>query len=310
MIEAALGAAPGALHEGQYVCVGDVIDTDEQEGFLRGHGTHVVDGRLIATLCGVVERVNKLVFVRPLKTRYDAAQGDVVVGRVTELAGKRWKVDLASRHEASLLLSAVNLPGGIQRRRNAEDELRMREVFREGDLLSAEVQSVQTDGSVALHTRSLKYGLLVGGQLVQVPPALVKRQKQHFHTLEAIGVDLILGCNGLLWVQPHASPPPQSSIQGGTDGDADSKKPTENAPTKPPCSRHQLEVVARVGNAIRALAHSYLAIYPTTIMETYELALGSGTPLKEMLESAFLMQVVRNEAIRRHNLLEDVGGKS
>eukprot|EP00967_Tisochrysis_lutea_P108266 scaffold167605_cov21-Tisochrysis_lutea.AAC.2 len=85
MIEAALGAAPGALHEGQYVCVGDVIDTDEQEGFLRGHGTHVVDGRLIATLCGVVERVNKLVFVRPLKTRYDAAQGDVVVGRVTEV---------------------------------------------------------------------------------------------------------------------------------------------------------------------------------------------------------------------------------
>jgi exosome complex component RRP4 len=53
-----------------------------------------------------------------------------------QLAGKRWKVDLASRHEASLLLSAVNLPGGIQRRRNAEDELRMREVFKEGDLLS------------------------------------------------------------------------------------------------------------------------------------------------------------------------------
>ena len=33
----------------------------------------------------VVERVNKLVLVRPLKTRYDAAQGDVVVGRVTEV---------------------------------------------------------------------------------------------------------------------------------------------------------------------------------------------------------------------------------
>lgn len=33
----------------------------------------------------VVERVNKLVFVRPLKTRYDPAQGDVVVARVTEV---------------------------------------------------------------------------------------------------------------------------------------------------------------------------------------------------------------------------------
>ena len=37
-------------------------------------------------LTQVVERVNKLVFVRPLKTRYDAAQGDVVVGRVTEVS--------------------------------------------------------------------------------------------------------------------------------------------------------------------------------------------------------------------------------
>ncbi len=35
----------------------------------------------------VVERVDKLVLVKPLKTRYQAAQGDVVVGRVTEVRG-------------------------------------------------------------------------------------------------------------------------------------------------------------------------------------------------------------------------------
>ena len=68
--------------------------------------------------------------------RYIAEQGDVVIGRVTEVqmhavyvpkaatlnhhtshvkvAGKRWKIDLKSRQEAGLLLSAVNLPGGIQ----------------------------------------------------------------------------------------------------------------------------------------------------------------------------------------------------
>lgn len=31
-----------------------------------------------------------------------------------QVQGKRWKVDLNSRQEASLLLSAVNLPGGVQ----------------------------------------------------------------------------------------------------------------------------------------------------------------------------------------------------
>ena len=34
----------------------------------------------------------------------------------------------------------------------------MREYLTEGDLISAEVQSIFTDGQLALHTRSLKYG--------------------------------------------------------------------------------------------------------------------------------------------------------
>lgn len=39
-----------------------------------------------------------------------------------------------------------------------EDEHMMREYLREGDLISAEVQNVQNDGSLSLHTRSLRYG--------------------------------------------------------------------------------------------------------------------------------------------------------
>eukprot|EP00882_Tetradesmus_deserticola_P010954 GHRQ01011587.1.p3 GENE.GHRQ01011587.1~~GHRQ01011587.1.p3 ORF type:complete len:127 (+),score=31.71 GHRQ01011587.1:581-961(+) len=35
----------------------------------RGHGTALVDGRLIATLCGVVQRVDKLIYVQPVKSR-------------------------------------------------------------------------------------------------------------------------------------------------------------------------------------------------------------------------------------------------
>ena len=35
----------------------------------RGHGTFVQDEKLVATISGVVERVNKLISVRPLKSR-------------------------------------------------------------------------------------------------------------------------------------------------------------------------------------------------------------------------------------------------
>ena len=34
-----------------------------------GHGTLLVDGQLVATVAGVVERVNRLVTVRPAKSR-------------------------------------------------------------------------------------------------------------------------------------------------------------------------------------------------------------------------------------------------
>ncbi|CAI7792360.1 unnamed protein product, partial [Closterium sp. NIES-53] len=79
-------------------------------------------------------------FFPPLSSRIDcryvAQTGDVVVGRVTELAPKRWKLAVGSAHEAQLMLSAINLPGGAQRRRTAVDELNMRNIYVEGDLVT------------------------------------------------------------------------------------------------------------------------------------------------------------------------------
>ncbi|XP_053138604.1 exosome complex component RRP4 isoform X3 [Hemicordylus capensis] len=124
----------------------------------RGHGTYLGDEKLVASVAGVVDRVNKLVCVKALKTRYNGEVGDIVVGRITEVQQKRWKVETNSRLDSVLLLSSMNLPGGELRRRSAEDELAMRDYLQEGDLISAEVQAVFSDGAVSLHTRSLKYG--------------------------------------------------------------------------------------------------------------------------------------------------------
>ena len=78
---------------------------------------------MCASLAGVVERVNKLISVTPVKTRffvklfeiiiltskcsrYNGEIGDVVVGRVVEVQQKRWKVDIQSRLDGVLLLSS------------------------------------------------------------------------------------------------------------------------------------------------------------------------------------------------------------
>ena len=171
---------------------------------------------------GVVGRVGKLVFVKPLRARYRAEVGDVVVGCVAEVRDKRWKVELRARQEGVLMLSAVSLPGDVQRRRTQEDELSMRSVFREGDVVCAEVQQLYQDGAVVLHTRSAKYGKLEAGRLVQVDPVLIRRLKQHFVALPELGLFLVLGCNGYVWVGKAAVP------EGGG---------RERAPGGPPSAR-------------------------------------------------------------------------
>ncbi|KAM7392852.1 hypothetical protein PAMA_007791 [Pampus argenteus] len=192
------------------VVPGDVITSDT--GFMRGHGTYVDEEKLTASVAGEVQRVDKLICVRPLKTRFNGEVGDVVVGRITEVQQKRWKVETNSRLDSVLLLSSVNLPGGELRRRSAEDELTMREYLQEGDLISAEVQSVFSDGALSLHTRSLKYGKLGQGVLVQLSPSLIKRQKTHFHNLPC-GASIILGNNGFVWLYP--TPGQQEEEAGG-----------------------------------------------------------------------------------------------
>jgi exosome complex RNA-binding protein Rrp4 len=73
-----------------------------------------LNDKLVASVAGKVVRVNKLISVKPLKSRFNGEVGDVVVGRILELAPKRWKVDIKARQDAVLMLSAINLPGGVQ----------------------------------------------------------------------------------------------------------------------------------------------------------------------------------------------------
>uniref|UniRef100_A0A1B6MIS7 Uncharacterized protein n=1 Tax=Graphocephala atropunctata TaxID=36148 RepID=A0A1B6MIS7_9HEMI len=226
-----------------------------QSGFMRGHGTYVEGDDLKASVAGVVEKVNKLILVRPLKMRYNGEVGDVVVGRVTELQQKRWKVDTCSRLDSVLLLSSVNLPGGELRRRSTEDEQMMRKYLCEGDLISAEVQSIFSDGSLSLHTRSLKYGKLSQGVLVKVFPGLIKRRKTHFHKLPC-GASIILGNNGYIWICPTAQ---EDEGAGGFVQNLDQA-----------VMRSDREVIARLRNCILALAASKMLLFDTSICYAFE----------------------------------------
>ena len=50
-----------------------------------GHGTFIDQETVISSVAGTIERVNKLVTVRAIRTRYNAEVGDLIVGRITEV---------------------------------------------------------------------------------------------------------------------------------------------------------------------------------------------------------------------------------
>ncbi|TNM91996.1 exosome complex component RRP4 [Takifugu flavidus] len=267
------------------VVPGDIITSDT--GFMRGHGTYVDEDKLTASVAGEVERVDKLICVKPLKTRFNGEVGDVVVGRITEVQQKRWKVETNSRLDSVLLLSAVNLPGGELRRRSAEDELTMREYLHEGDLISAEVQSVFSDGALSLHTRSLKYGKLGQGVLVQVSPSLIKRQKTHFHNLPC-GASIILANNGFVWLYP--TPEQQEEEAGGFYTSLE------------PVNLSDREVISRLRNCIMALAAHKVLLYDTSVLYCFESSLQH--QVKDILKPEVMEEIVM---LTQQKLLEQKG---
>ncbi|KAH9840071.1 exosome complex exonuclease rrp4 [Rhodofomes roseus] len=247
------------------------------QAFMRGHGTYIDNDEVISSVAGTVERVNKLISVRAVRSRYNPEVGDLVVGRITEVQPRRWKVDANSRQDAVLMLSSVNLPGGVQRRKLESDELQMRTFFEEGDLLVAEVQAFFADGAMSLHTRSLRYGKLRNGQLVTVPPALIRRLKSHFLSLPC-GVDLILGLNGYIWASKHVK---QSEQEGEEAFDAEAVYSNKNDDIDDATRL----AISRVSNIIRILAAHFIPLTDTLLLDAYEWAVEQEGDVKDLLQA-------------------------
>ncbi|OOF98531.1 hypothetical protein ASPCADRAFT_512788 [Aspergillus carbonarius ITEM 5010] len=289
---------------------GEVVTDDPQ--WMRGHGTYTnpLSTSIIATVAGTVQKTNKLLSVQPLRARYTPEIGDLVVGRIVEVQSRRWKVDVAAPLLAQLPLSAINLPGGILRRRTSADELQIRTFFSEGDLVVAEVQTVHSDGGASLHTRSLKYGKLRNGVFLAVTGTggsgassssvkgsvgagstsagaggatgiggVVRSRRQVWTINTANGggeVDVILGVNGYIWISKH------------TDGAAAASSTTESVSITrmeemvsssiyssqndeiPPQTRRE---IARLAQCIRVLVNGGVRVDEETVMGAYEASL-------------------------------------
>lgn len=284
------GHGYGGNEEDDIVTPGEVITDNPQ--WMRGHGTYTAgrdDKTIVSSLAGVVARTNKLLSVRPLRARYQPEVGDLVVGRIVEVQPRRWRVDVGAAQLAGLPLSAINLPGGIQRRRTETDELAIRSFFAEGDLLVAEVQQLYAEGGAVLHTRSLRYGKLRNGVFLAVGGAGagggVARSRRQVWTMEvgalAAGagggarVDVVLGVNGYVWVSKHVEDQSLAAGQGGAAGVGVTNMEESVSQTVYSSQNDYIEVevmreIMRVRGVITALVENGLRVDEDLVMKGYQ----------------------------------------
>ncbi|KAG7112691.1 Exosome complex component rrp4 like protein [Verticillium longisporum] len=301
------------------VTPGEVITDDPQ--WMRGHGTYVsaADGSIVSSVAGTITRTNKLLSVRPLRARYTPEIGDLVVGRIVEVQPKRWRVDVgASRYTpeigdlvvgrivevqpkrwrvdvgasqlATLQISAINLPGGILRKRTDTDELQIRSFFAEGDLLVAEVQTLHAEGGASLHTRSLRYGKLRNGLFCAVSgtggggAGVVRAKRQSFAVdASARGADQIevtLGVNGYIWISKLVKADGESAAAAGEVVGLNRMEDTVSANVyssqNDRIDTETMREISRIRSVIMALVENGLRVDEDTVSTGYQIAVDMG----------------------------------
>lgn len=267
----------------QILTPGQTVTTDPQ--WMRGHGTFVSanselddDTTIRSTLAGTLQKTNKLLSIVPLRARYTPEIGDLVVGRIVEVQSRRWKVDIAAPLLANLLLSSINLPGGILRKRTSVDELNVRSYFSEGELVVAEVRELFQDGSASLHTRSLRYGKLRNGYFLSVSGqgggAGVVRAKRHIFTLQTSRrggeIDLVLGVNGYIWLANHSVVKREDVGLNRMEEVVSSAMYSNQNDAIGAETRRE---IARVAECIRALVEGGVKVEEETVRRAYDAAL-------------------------------------
>ena len=274
--------------------------------FLRGHGTFVEhdpvrqQDRLVASVCGQVQRVNQLITVVPYgETIYSGNVGDLVVGQITVVGTSSWKVQLVPQlRDATLPLSGVHLPGGVQRVRTAQDARQMSLFLKPGDWVSAEVHKVQpADGSLSLHTRSFRYTKLENGCWIRVPASLIPRRKNHYTTMINGTLDVLWGTNGVIWIQRTMKDQTESNttttsssnnnnssnVSTSQDLMADLQEQIRHEHATTPISKDIRQSIARLRNCIECLRLVHTLITPERVESLYEKSILSNLPASQIL---------------------------
>ncbi|MCI4330559.1 MAG: exosome complex RNA-binding protein Rrp4 [Thermoplasmata archaeon] len=165
-------------------------------GLTPGPGTYRVNGRIYASVLGLLSSKPPVVRVVPLSGRYIPKANDVVIGTVTDVQGTFWLLDIGAPRWAPLHMTGT--PWKI-------DFGETGQYLGVKDSVVVAVESIENTGRIGVTMNGDGLGKLEGGTIVTLSPAkiprLIGRGGSMIQTITRMtGTKVAVGQNGRVWV--------------------------------------------------------------------------------------------------------------
>lgn len=166
------------------------------QGLRPGPGTYRVNGRIYASVLGLLAHRPPLVRVIPLSGRYVPKPHDTVVGTVTDVQGTFWLLDIGAPRWAPLHMTGT--PWKI-------DFGETGQYLRVGDAVVVGVEAIENTGRIGVTMNGDGLGKLEGGTIVTLSPAkiprVIGRGGSMIQTISRFtGARIVVGQNGRIWI--------------------------------------------------------------------------------------------------------------
>ncbi len=181
--------------KGKIVVPGEALG----EGSKRGDYTYMENKEIKSGIFGLKSDRKGQISVIPLAGKYIPKEGDMVIGVVTNVNRNGWTINIDSPYDIYM---------NRDRRKN-DDDFDLRRLYKEGDLVSVKVISVnEVKRSYAEGPRKLRGGRIVIVNAKKVPRIIGSKKSMLSLLRDKTGCRVTVGQNGIIWLDG-----PEKSMQ-------------------------------------------------------------------------------------------------
>jgi len=161
-----------------------------------GRGTFIENGKIYSEMLGILSKRSNYINVIPLKGRYDAIEGDFVIGIVQEAMASSWLVDINAPYPA--LLHVNEVPWDV-------DFGETKKYLNHGDSVMAKILQVDAEKKLQITLKDRNLYKIRGGYITYIEPSKVPRLIGKKGSMIALlkkytRCRIFVGQNGRIWI--------------------------------------------------------------------------------------------------------------